>query len=176
MTLKDSAIIGGIVVMAIASLIGAFHSVTVNLPQQQSQQYGSVSGPDSYFDYYNENGVVKYNRVMKPIAATTTPCTFKSPNATTSLEVFTLNVTTATSPAATFVLATSTVTNATTSLISNVGTLSASAQGFFIWHAGTNNSIVAPNTYVSLGAQNGGAATALGYTFGGLCTATFRQI
>ncbi len=132
-------------------------------------QAGSVTGPDAYYDYFNTNGTYTYYRTVPLIAATTTPCVIKSPNATTTLDRFVFNVTTATSSAATLTLATSTVPNATTSLIASLS-LSAGAQGTPNWAPGVNNGLVAPNTYVSMGASG---VSQGGYTFGGSCNAVF---
>jgi hypothetical protein len=46
---------------------------------------GAVAGPDSYFEYYNDNGVITANRNARFNQATTTICSIKSPYATSTL-------------------------------------------------------------------------------------------
>ena len=159
-------------VLSVISVNKPTTAVTTNPDGTQTMQsYGSVSGPDTSFDYYNENGVFHYQRVASLIAATTTPCVIKSPSATTTLETFTMNVTTGTSTAPNLTLATSTITNATTSLVFNK-TYGASTQFTLNWHPTTENALVSPNIFVSVGA----AGVPYGFTLVGTCSATFRKV
>lgn len=159
---------GALAVLALVLGVFAF-----NRPESpQLPPSGSVTGPDSYFDYYNTNGVFTYHRLQASLySATTTPCVIKSPSATTTLAAFAMNVTTPTSTTALFTLATSTVPNATTSLIATQ-TLTSGQEGTFNWAAGANNGLVSPNTYVSIGTSGGVSP----FTYGGSCNATFRGV
>lgn len=62
---------------------------TVNVPKQESSSFGSVTGPESYFPVYNENGVLRVPRAIAYNAASTTIFAFKpgaSTGATTTLD------------------------------------------------------------------------------------------
>lgn len=166
--------------LALAALLVGVVALNSAVPTQvvDNQQVdnepkaGSITGPDSYLDYYNLNGVVLYPRVAVLTPATTTPCVIKSPSATTTIDRAIFNVVTATSSAATLTFATSTLQNATSSLIATFS-LSAGKTGTINWAPGSNNALVAPNTYVAFGAAG---VSQGGYTFGGTCSVLFMGV
>lgn len=133
---------------------------------------GSITSPDLPYNYIGVGGIETYTYQMALVAPTTTPCTILSPAGTTTLEIFTFNVTTGTSTAGLITLATSTVPNATTSLITTK-TIGASTLGTMQWHGGSDNSLVSPNTYLVAGVAN---APTPGFTYIGSCSATFRTV
>ena len=105
--------------------------------------------------------------------ATTTPCDIPNALAASStIQEIVVNVTGATSSAAVFTLATSTVQNATTSLITTLS-LAAGAQGALHWHGGTNNAVLGPNNRIVVGVSG---VSQGGYTLGGSCYAKTRAV
>lgn len=161
--------------LALAALLVGVVALNSAVPTQvvdNEPKAGAITGPDSYNDYYNFNGQVYYPRVVALSRATTTPCVVKSPSATTTILRIAFNVTTPTSSAATLTIATSTLSSATTSLIA-VLSLAAGAQGTPHWDPGNNNALVAPNTYVTIGASG---VSQGGYTFGGSCSVMFAGV
>lgn len=139
---------------------------------QEGQKAGSITSPDLPYNYIGVGGIENYTYQMALTAATTTPCAFISPAATTTLEVFTMNITTGTSTAGLVTVATSTTAFATTSLVTTK-TLIASQPGTVNWHPGVDNAVVAPSTYVVAGVAN---APTPGFTLVGTCSATFRTV
>jgi len=103
-------------------------------------------------------------------SGTTTPCAILSPAATTTLESFTMSLSTGTSTAPTITLATSTTAYATTSVIV---TQAIGAGRPFSWASGVNNSLISPSTYVVLGAAGIGGTG--GFVWAGTCTAKFLE-
>lgn len=115
-----------------------------------------------------------YAQKILMTAGTTTPCSFQSPSSTSTLQSFAAFFTSATTSAVTWVLATSTSYNATTSAIASKA-VAASSQGAITWSAGSDNSLVSPYTYINLGANGAPYSTTAGITgIGGSCTAVFQ--
>ena len=118
-------------------------------------------------------------RSIAMTTATSTPCAFLSPAATSSLNYFSAVVSSSTAvTSTTYVLATSTTQYATSSLITRFGTaatgaLPASAQGTFTWGIGDTNNVVNPSTYVVLGVQGGTGNFGTAAQVGGTCKAMF---
>lgn len=113
-------------------------------------------------------------------AATTTPCDITTPAATTTLDSFRMNVTAGTSTPGTgqlLTLATSTVPNATTSVIATKA-LNSGAQGTFIWNAGTADlGLISPSTHLVVGVSGPtGTASTGGTTYTGTCAAVFYTV
>lgn len=138
----------------------------------------ALTGPNSTGATGYANGNVQIQAVRQSIvAATTTPCTMQNPlNATSTLLDAYMNVTTGTSTAVQFVIATSSLQNATTSVVSTqtlgaglMGTLmvgeSASTTGLGI--------IVPPTGYVTFGVALNSGSGGLA-TVGGTCGAVFQ--
>lgn len=87
----------------------------------------------------------------------TSMCSILSPAATTSLANFGINITTATTSAITFTLASSTNELASTSLLQQY-TAAASAQASFAWDPSIN-SIMPPSTWINFTAQGNGSGS-----------------
>jgi len=141
----------------------------------KSPIFGAVSGPDFYFDYFNINGVYKWYQSSTFRAATTTPCTFLSPPATTTLYA-SLNLTTGTTTATTWVIARSTLPNATTT---NLGTFPvASGAQVSTTTVLTNNGLgtIPPNTYINWGVAGLSSASIAGSAMQGSCKAVFTGL
>lgn len=161
-------ITGFLGVLAGAALMLSITFIT----SQPAPQPGAVSGPEINSPYLSVNGMATfYSSPLALRTATTTPCAILSPAATTTLESFTLNVTTGTSTAGLITIATSTTAYATTSLVTSK-TIASGAQGTVNWHAGVDNGLVSPSTYVVAGVQG----VAYGFTYIGTCSATFSKV
>jgi len=145
------------------------------VPVRSSPILGAVSGPDFYFDYFNVNGVYTWYQSSTFRAATTTPCTFLSPSATTTIYA-SLNLTTGTTTATTWVIARSTVPNATTT---NLGTftVASGAQVSTTTLPATNGTgIIPPNTYINWGVAGLTPASIAGSQMQGTCKAVFTGL
>jgi hypothetical protein len=138
---------------------------------------GLTAGLRGQFQVDNA-GVVTVNgvsdttyRASAMTQATTTDCSFGPTVGTTTLRFFTANVTSGTTTASTFTLATSTSPSASTSPIASKS-VAAGAQVTFDWDGGAGNSIVAPGTYINF-TQSGGNGT---FSNTGTCTARLGNV
>lgn len=147
---------------------------------------GSITGPDSYFPYYNRNGVVVRPQSLAIRTGTTTPCSFLSPAATSTLVRTTFNVTTGTSTSATLTLATSTTAFATTTAIITPysgliakysfaynGTTTSGTNGGTI--GSQPGSIFAPNTWLVY-SLSGETWVGGGFAIGGTCKVEWAEL
>lgn len=136
---------------------------------------GAIPGDEVQSDTFTINGVKRHYRFQPSFPlSTTTPCTLKSPTSTTTLERLTFDVRKATGTAMTITFATSTLQNATTTLV-RAENMDAGRAGTFSWSptVGTNNGAVPPNTYLNIGLDGVAAAAANGHQIQGNCSATF---
>lgn len=167
------------VVVVMGVLVGGGIWISSSVEEQTNTpqpSLGSLAGPDipySYLRWGAGNGVTVLPVSMTLNTATTTPCDLTSPNATTTLDSFSMNISTATSSAGTFVVATSTLPNATstTPFYSPVAVAANTTRGLS-FHGGNDNAIIAPNTHIVAGVSG----VSYGYTYGGTCSATFVQL
>jgi hypothetical protein len=137
---------------------------------------GAVTGPEVFNDTFTVNGVTKFYRQTKMVAATTTLCAMKGPSSTSTLDraAFIINVGTGT--AATIDIGTSTTAFATTTNLSAANSIGSGAQGQAYWSptGGTaNDSMMAPNTYVNVKTAGAGLG---GYTYNGTCIAEWTVL
>ena len=78
---------------------------------------GASPGPDRQNECESVNGVKKCWARQALYTATTTPCNIKTSGATSTISFASINITTSSSTATTWTLATSTVPNATTTAL-----------------------------------------------------------
>lgn len=115
------------------------------------------------------NGItMTYYRSTFTNTATTTPCNFVLPSATTSLMTASVLISSSTVGAFTTTIATSSLPNATTSLIASKAGASGQQQTLD-WDPGVNNSINGPGINLNVGIQGGFGET-------GVCTAAVRTV
>lgn len=149
--------------------------------------YGANGSAERYNPIECINGYCHASYSMAMTKATSTPCTFKSPSATSTIGVFQLRVSSSTAvTATTYTLASSTLQNATTSPITYFGTgtstqnSSSYAQGTTTVPAGSQvtlsyspganqGGIISPNTYITLGVQGGTGIFGTSAQVGGYC-------
>lgn len=153
--------------------------VVVQTPDKRP--IGALAGPDIPYPYISVGGLVMEFRSMDFNGATSTPCSFISPASTSTLAFTSFNVTTATGTALTVSLATSTVPNATTSVLTNDMALASGNKNTFSYSGTSTTALTAstwdripPNTYLTWGIK--GVNQATGYVaaaFGGTCKAEF---
>lgn len=145
------------------------------MPQEEQEELGAFPGPDIYTDYLNFNGVRKYFYNQRMRTATTTLCSFKAPNATTTY-AFSYNIDLGTSVASAFVVATSTTATATSTLntiVSDRTVASGLKDNLFVFPSSGTSNQVSPstssttNTYFLLHTAGVGLN---GYTYGGTCS------
>jgi len=154
-------------------------ATVVNVPKQDAPTLGAVSGPDFFGDYFAVNGVRTHYNQRGLNKATTTVCSIKSPNATSSLVAGAIRFSVA-STSATFVeLARATTPYATTTLIGTAYNIAAGAQATIV--ASTTGSaageatIFPPNTYFNVKVAWATAATSASVPSGN-CIANFLNI
>lgn len=171
--MKNALISAGVAILVMVFGFLGLNLKANTVPTDPTDQYAGSPGPDRFNDYFSDNGVATYPRSVALLAATTTPCSIKSPSATTTIARFTLNIRTATSSAGTIVVATSTTPNATstTPFYSPIA-VAANSTRTLTWAGGTENNIVAPNTYVTAGVSG----VSYGYTYGGSCAIEFKGV
>lgn len=160
----DGSSPGTLTVNGATTLTGAVY-LNSTLGIGSSLSFGTVS-----------SGTTTESIVRQAIAAaTTTPCALQNPSATaTSSFTFRLNVTTGTSSAGQFVIATGTTAYSTSSVAATFITPASSQFSFITSGTSTTGTsgYVGPSGYVVLGATLG-SAVGYGYTFGGTCETTF---
>lgn len=164
----------GIIVLAVVSALG----VSFLRPASTNtvvQSLGSVSGPDLSSPYFTVNGLQRWFYRKALSVATTTPCAFQAPNATSSMYT-TFQVTTSTSTTVTLNLATSTTAFATTTPINTFSIASGATASFNQPATTTAASIMAPNTWIVWGAT-GFIPNSVDQTkFLGTCSAIFTVL
>lgn len=134
----------------------------------------------------SQNGLLSTTSRQSLVSGTTTPCAILTPTATSSLVFFDVNITTPTSTAQTWSIATSTSFNATTSVLGQFA-VPASVQIALPWYpsgplvgssaapanpASSTLGIIAPSIWIVAG-TTGGAGSGSGTVIGGTCQAEF---
>lgn len=163
--------------LAVIVVVG-FGGYEVFKAEQPSVSYGAAAGPDSTgSDSYSWNGVRLYPFNTKVRVATTTLCTYKSPNATTTLRYFAVNLTTSSSSASTLYLAKGTTQGATTTNFETAAIASNAEATVIASTTGRTNGlpIISPNTWLTAGI-NFGAAVGVGTAPIGTCSLELQSV
>ena len=154
MTTLHKVVVG---LTALAIVLGVLVLKQPAIERIIEKQVGAVSGPDLYSPYFSVDGVRHEYRSSPIRTATTTPCAFKSPEATSTLLSASLQVNVASSTATVWTVAKATSPFATTTAI-NSFTLASALRGTFVQLATTSPgaadasvSTIAPNTYIVWG-------------------------
>lgn len=148
------------VVVAIISVLGLFSPTVTQAPA------GIVGAVNPYSTNFTALGIgindkfmvtsaqrVSMTAIALGASAAAVPCSFLTPNATTTLsEVSVLMTSTSVATTTTWELASASSAIATTTLIASIGNALTASQGFG-WSYGTANTIFSPNTYVNVGVQ-----------------------
>ena len=175
MNLKDS-LLGGAVVIALMALVFVYVQIQQSKVSKTDtpQTYGSASSPSVVGGCMDIDGITLCYKRQALLTATSTPCSIKSPAATSTLVRAAMKVA-STSASATYIeFGKSTTPYATTTSL-GIATLGANAQGTAVassstaW-AGVDGPIVfSPNTYLVV-------KTAGNTQIGGVCQGTFEAI
>jgi hypothetical protein len=140
-------------------------------------QVGSSAGPIDQTNYHCWAGVCEYFQAATLKPATTTPCAIQSPNATSTLIGFWARLDVASTAATTWDMAKATSPSATTTILGTAAlAVAANAQAALSATSSAPTSILAPNTWVVLGARAGfsaGDAVGTGFVPTGTCYAKF---
>ena len=148
-------------------LVVAFGSYFLVRSEAPALSLGASVGPDLIgFNPYSWNNVGSYYYNTKFRTGTTTPCDIIAPNATTTLGVFTANVTAGTSTATIIGLYRSSSPNATTSLLAQLSPASGALATLVATTTtpGLTDKIVAPNSHLVFSVSGGGGVSNdLGY-------------
>lgn len=177
-------IIGTIAVLAL--IVGGFAFLRPSQVVQQvapattNSNLGSVVGPDLNSPFWDVNGVFGWYNNQAMMGATTTPCSYLVP-VDSYLESATISVTTGTSTASGWLIATSSVPNATTSPLMAFVLPSSTVRNFVYLPGATTTPTGIPEgglvlhkgDYLNVGAS--GATTIGGMTFVGSCKTVIKQ-
>lgn len=159
--MKNIAITAAVSLVVFLVGIGFVRPVQQVVEKVTNTQLGAVVGPDSYFPCETHNGVQTCFERQTMAKATTTICAMKSPTATSSLSLASVNFIVSTTTASRVTIAKAATAFATTTLLA-AGNLGASADGAFVASTtasggatvdGTN--IFSPNTYVVVSMAGG---------------------
>lgn len=135
----------------------------------QTPKSGNITSPDIYSPYLAVNGVTNFFSVAYPTAATTTPFTVKTPNATSTLAIGSgCRVSVSSTTASRFIVASASTPNATTTLLFGAN-IAAGAQATVVASTSLDAFVLAPNSYVNVG-MSGGNGT---FSPSGSCRFTF---
>src|SRR3990167_7799548 len=171
MKTKIIVVVGLVAVLAVLGWFFPRPNPVTKEVVREIRELGAIPGNEVQGNEFTVGGVKHISLVPEgggPVASTT-PCTLKSPNATTSMDVLTLNwngafATTSSGAATTIIdIATSTTRNATTSLLWSVP-VSPGVAFHLALNAtnspnGTSNYILPPNTFVNIGVRGNDAVT-----------------
>lgn len=136
---------------------------------------GAVSGPDSSFPCESHNGVTRCFATMGMRVGTTTTCSLKSPNASSTLVTSQARFIIASSSAALVEMGRASDNGATTTLLARQN-FAAGAGGSLIATTSATaltDGIVAPNSFINVRITGAGGATAATAPTG-VCQATFE--
>jgi len=162
----------------ILAIVLGFAGYTKQAETPVVNNVGALSSPDIISPYLRWGGVASYAASQPMQTATTTLCWFENPSTGTStIESVTFQVNTGTSTAANITIATSTTRYATstndTPLVANQAVLSGGTATHGFRSSTGRNFLLGPSEYVVVRTAGAGLN---GYTFGGLCQATFHTV
>lgn len=171
----DNKFLAVLVTVLVLTGVVAFkdQNVNVNVPEFNA---GAVSGPDVNGPYLSVNGVTSFYDKATMKQATSTLCSFKSPNATSSLFSFSADFTTTHGGITAYALGNDPTAFSTTTIITapTQMTYGANVQGTAF--ASSSNNIIPPNTYVNLKLSTTTAGVGSGYSPVGTCNVEFRTV
>lgn len=143
------------------------------LDQQNNPVVGALTGPDIPYTYISVNGVEQFSYNSGFTTSTTTPCSFQSPAATSTLDRFSAYFETGTTTAVGVTFSTGAAQQASTTALSGVLALAANAKGSFTASSSPEaNFIIAPSNWIQVN-MKGGAGTVSPV---GSCTAVMTVI
>ncbi len=159
-------------------------AASVQPSTDNSNQYGSVTGPAVYSEQFCINGLCENNKfIPKMNTASTTACSYKTGAATTTLAIATANFQAAATSSAAgpyrIEIGKSTVMDATTTLLARID-----FQGGFAGVVNATNTlatltdnVLAPNTWLNVNITGGGASSGV-TTFSpvGICEFKVRPL
>lgn len=168
--------------VALVALIIAIAACFLPVLPNGSSAFGTVqSGVDisttnyttmSVTNGFANGGVfITANRSAALVAATTTPCAFQAPAATSTVMSASLLETVSSTTASSITIATAATQYATTTPL-NATSVSAGAQTSAIFNATSSSAVISPSQWVVFG-QSGGAGT---FSSTGVCTVVFQVL
>lgn len=126
-----------------------------------------------------QNGVTTVTLRQSMTSGTTTPCSIPIPMASSTIQSWAANFTSATSSALNWSVGTSTTAFATTSTMLAVGGVGANTQKALSWDAGVNNADANLGIFIVIGTTVGSPAAAFtngnGPVVAGTCQAVFQS-
>jgi len=140
---------------------------------------GGSPGPDNYnLEYWGINGVDTYYFTQNIRTGTNTPCMFRTPSATSTLDHLTTHFDIGSSTALTMEFATSTKRNATTTAMYQGITVPASSAYTYWWApTTTDKAVMGPNLWLNVGIRAGDVGGSYtGLTPSGDCQVKFEVI
>lgn len=170
------------VVLAVAIVFATGAYILTGRDVQAPVITGAVAGPVLESEYWTVNSVEHQYRSTNFSGATSTPCSWRSPAATSTLLFTSFQITNSSSTAILVTLATSTIPNSTSTSnkLVNEYPFASDVKGVIHYKGTTTSGVfdeltldtLAPNTYLTWGVEGFGGYTASG-EFGGTCKAEF---
>jgi len=150
---------------------------TTETTAPDSELLSGTASPWSPYNFESIGGITKYYLHGSMKSATTTLCSFANPfgGATSTLESFDYQIGTGTSTAGSLVVSASTngfATSTATNIVAAQSVGSGAQDTMSYMSAGVDDGQIAPSAFVLLSTEGAGLG---GYTYGGTCTAIFRQ-
>ena len=145
---------------------------------------GSVTGPDSFFSCESHNGITRCFNRSGLTTGTSTPCNFKSPNATSTLVSGSIKFTTGTTSYMIVQMGKGPLMTSTSTNLVGSYYMPAGAQATVLSTTSPTdlqNNIFAPNTWFTVGLNTSGTGVAGGSVVTnlaptGFCQATFETV
>ena len=137
---------------------------------------GVSAGPIDQNNYHCWGGVCEYWAATSLKTATTTPCAFLSPSATSTLISATVRLDTSSTTATLWDVARASTQYATTTSISAAYLVAASGQAYIQASTTGPNAVIPPSTYIVVGARQGitaGDSAGTGFVPAGQCAVKF---
>ena len=173
MNTKTKLLISGFIALSLVLNIVALNKQGVQ--QNVERTVGAVSGPDFFGPYWGVNGVQQYSYSGEFNNASTTLCSFRAPAATTTIELLSVNVTTATSTAIFIEMGKSAGSAATTTLLASKYNFAASEKGTIVASSTSATTagyfVLGPSNYLNVKFAHAGAFTDTTNSLRGTCKA-----
>lgn len=181
-------ILGFGVLIAVVIAIGAY-AFPASVSKTVVQQVQGISSNDvtntNFTQIQSTGGIIISNniadvmfRANPPLTlatASTTICAIQNVNATTTLEWYAFTTTGSTTASSIVVGTTTTAFGTSSTPFVTSQTFAANAQGTINFQGSSNNAIISPNQWITLGATNGSASGPQFYA-SGLCSAQVRTV
>ena len=177
---QNKVLVGvGIAVLAIAGgwFGGSFNKPTDTVTREVvkelqpiiEQAFGANAGPEDLNPFHCQSGVCEYSYSEKVKTATSTVCAFKSPGASTTIQVLPrVQFSTALGYSSGWLWGYASTQNSTSTALGALSTLTSPAKGATVVASSTND-VIPPNTHFSLNLSTSTAGVNANFAPAGFC-------